>query len=53
MKKTVIFVVIIVSVIVLTVVGRNFVKQKMADQAAKSPLNVEQPAIAKVALEPA
>lgn len=50
MKKTVIFVVIIVSVIVLTVVGRNFVKQKMADQAAKSPVNVEQPAIAKVAL---
>lgn len=50
MKKAVIFITIILSVIVLSVVGRNYVKHVVAEQAAKNPANTELPATAKVAL---
>ena len=50
MKKAVIFIAIILSVIVLSVVGRNYVKQIVAEQAAKNPANPEFVATAKEAL---
>jgi hypothetical protein len=50
MKKAVIFIAIILSVIVLSVVGRNYVKQIVAEQAVKNPANPELVATAKEAL---
>ena len=50
MKKAVIFITIILSVIVLSVVGRNYVKHIVAEQAAQNPANPEIPATAKEAL---
>jgi hypothetical protein len=50
MKKAVIFIAIILSVIVLSVVGRNYVKQIIAEQEVKNPANPELVATAKEAL---
>jgi hypothetical protein len=50
MKKAVIFIAIILSVIVLSVVGRNYVKHIVAEQEVKNPANPELVATAKEAL---